>query len=568
MGDEFGGGFDDCGSDSGASFDEGISEPMDTSADVSSFDDVSDAPAISDLPDIPETSDYTEPANMEESYPSLSEISDQIDNTNSIDELSDIRQSLLDGEYSQEAEAPTDLSELDDIPTEDLSEDTESDDGDVKTLGTYPHGGSSDADEYTKDDFMDDTYRQFTEVYGIPEDSPELAAIMMNEENGWDEIHSETDDTELDSEDIDVLEGELGEDLEDYSEETPGEAIGELSDVESGELSEDNLEETPEETPKETPEETPEEIPEEGEEISDENVDEQEELPKEISEEQEDITEESPEIISKDESDELAENNSEIGEEDSDILEEEAPGETQDCAEDLSEDDVSEADVNEDDVSEAIKSVVDNSVMAAHLPHNGTWENPDNPGNGMFRLDDDYIVKPGGDDSKAITGAELKDKYGIEGVNYKGNDPDFTPFVDKTLGAVDVSHMPTERTGAGGSYDVAIRDIIDRSDGRFKTKSDVLDYMKENGITLHETADRKHILPIPTEINSAFSHTGGISKQQSVEAMGEVWKDKYDGKLSLSRDSMSGTVSTSELQNALDGTKTEYTGKKHELFGK
>ena len=192
-------------------------------------------------------------------------------------------------------------------------------------------------------------------------------------------------------------------------------------------------------------------------------------------------------------------------------------------------------------VDEAIKSVIDHSVQKDVLPKGSDiWEDSQRPGNSLMKIDDSQEFVIG---QKTLTGKELKEKYGVKGIMYKGNEPDFSPFVDPVLGAVDVSHMPTERTGKEGTYSIACQDVIERSDGRFKTKKDVETYMKENRLTWHETADRKHILPIPTSINAGFKHTGGISKQKSIEAMSEVLYDKYGGKLKVSKESLTGEVS-------------------------
>ena len=53
--------------------------------------------------------------------------------------------------------------------------------------------------------------------------------------------------------------------------------------------------------------------------------------------------------------------------------------------------------------------------------------------------------------------------------------------------------------------------------------------MEEHRLTWHETSDRKHILPIPSEINAGFKHSGGISKEQSMQAVRDVFKEKFGG---------------------------------------
>lgn len=177
---------------------------------------------------------------------------------------------------------------------------------------------------------------------------------------------------------------------------------------------------------------------------------------------------------------------------------------------------------------EIIKQVIHQNVQADILPHNGCWENPEKPGEGLFVIDDDAeIITSKGGIKKVISGAELKKKYGIEGVYYHHNEPDFSPFVDDRLGIVEVDEIPVIRDGEGGTYDIAIKEVSKKTGMSAK---EIEEYMIANRLTWHETADRRHIMAIPTEINTAFKHTGGISKQQSIQAMRDVWKKKFGGR--------------------------------------
>ena len=40
-------------------------------------------------------------------------------------------------------------------------------------------------------EYIDDMREQLSEVYGVPSDSPEMVAILQNEQSGWDELHNE-----------------------------------------------------------------------------------------------------------------------------------------------------------------------------------------------------------------------------------------------------------------------------------------------------------------------------------------------------------------------------------------
>lgn len=199
------------------------------------------------------------------------------------------------------------------------------------------------------------------------------------------------------------------------------------------------------------------------------------------------------------------------------------------------------------------------------LPKNGIWEDGDKPGNCLFILSDEAEIKyQKGGKQVSVTGAEVKEMFGIQGVMYRNNEPDFTPFVDPVLGVVDVSGLPTKRDGTGGTYDVAIKSVIERSNGLFKTKKSVLEYMNRNMLTWHETADRKHIMAIPTVINTAFKHTGGISKQESIEAVSSVIKDKVGTKMRLVKTTDEYSVESGNVNEIVDQGKQQFSQRKRE----
>ena len=184
-------------------------------------------------------------------------------------------------------------------------------------------------------------------------------------------------------------------------------------------------------------------------------------------------------------------------------------------------------DLTETEKNDIVSRFLHQNVQKDVLPHNGTWENPDNPGEGLFELSDDAVVRTSkGGIEERITGKDLKKKYGIKGVRYHHNEPDFYPFVDKTLGAVEVDEISEDRDGKGGTFDVATRTVAERCG---MTVPEVKKYMEEHRLTWHETSDRKHILPIPSEINAGFKHSGGISKEQSMQGVRDVFKEKFGG---------------------------------------
>ncbi len=202
-----------------------------------------------------------------------------------------------------------------------------------------------------------------------------------------------------------------------------------------------------------------------------------------------------------------------------------------------------------DSKSEIIKQFIHQNVQKDRIPQNGTWENPDRPGHGHFTLNDDAVIRTSkGGVVETITGKELKERYGIDGVDYIHNEPDFTSFVDQQLGVVTVDEIPSRRDGVGGTYDIAIRCVAERLGW---SKSQVKQYMEEHRLTWHESADRSRIMPVPTEINEAFKHTGGISKEESMEAVRDVFQEKFDGQI-LSVSSPVGFTQKGELPSRTD----------------
>ena len=212
-------------------------------------------------------------------------------------------------------------------------------------------------------------------------------------------------------------------------------------------------------------------------------------------------------------------------------------------------------------VDSAIKRMIDKSVKTDHLPSekNGEWVSGKR-GDGIFVLNDDarIFVKKG----VYITGKEIKEKYreqfqkiGAEGVIYSDNEPDFSPFAHDSgfVTTIEIpkefGKMPTDRKN--GTYDIAVSECAQKFG---VSEEQVRKYMKDNGLTWHESADRKHIIPVPTEINAAFKHTGGISKQKSFEKLSQRIDNQTGGSpIKLYRTSDS--LESDGLNKAIKGLK-------------
>lgn len=203
--------------------------------------------------------------------------------------------------------------------------------------------------------------------------------------------------------------------------------------------------------------------------------------------------------------------------------------------------------LDEIDVSQEIKSIMDENLQKLITPQaHGHWTGE--PGNSEFVLDDDFVPTGNGVNPEGLTMRQIKDKHKFEGIYYKGKEPDFTAFVDSDIGAIELETFSTERTGKGGTYDLATEKAAKQCG---MTPQEIEDMMQSRGLTWHECGDRKTLLPIPTEINAAFKHTGGISIEKNMSAFRDYLADQY-GSMQPERSSPigSGTIIDLDLNAA------------------
>ncbi len=166
----------------------------------------------------------------------------------------------------------------------------------------------------------------------------------------------------------------------------------------------------------------------------------------------------------------------------------------------------------------------------------------------------------------------LREK-GLEGIEYRNFDPDFSPVAVDT---VSIAHMSQHRTRHGrlpgapivflkrvmgpnrrsvaealsdlaayytyeGNYEQADLELAEKwtreqKDGHNWSAADVKKYRKKNKLTWHERCDCATMDLVPTAIHADFSHTGGASemkeREQMVAECGEVFYDHEDAPLS------------------------------------
>jgi len=234
------------------------------------------------------------------------------------------------------------------------------------------------------------------------------------------------------------------------------------------------------------------------------------------------------------------------------------------------------------DKESIVRNLLDQNVTAQKLPSDERfdWSDPDGKGNSNCILKDDAILRihdKSTNDDVEYSGKEFKnymlDKYGMDKVEYTNREPDFLPFekpVDKmdfesflkdkydeirTInegceGHITVDRMGIKREGKDGTFYHANEAIAGQL-GPNISRKDVADYMASRNLTWHECGDRKTIRMVPSEINQAFGHSGGIGLQQDIEVLSDsIYKGEEPKRIELKTKSFS---KTRDLSSAIEG---------------
>ena len=163
-----------------------------------------------------------------------------------------------------------------------------------------------------------------------------------------------------------------------------------------------------------------------------------------------------------------------------------------------------------DDSDDEIIDEVDNMERVSGCPidgHGGTWDGL--RGNSKWYPDRDEIPKNPKTNPDGLTWGQILDKYGIDGIEFKDGEPDFS-VVSK--GTVEIDNFSENRYGKGGNFDQACEKLAEQ---RGCTKEEVKAWMKENKYTWHERSDCKTMDKVPTEVHGNIRHEGGISEIKS-----------------------------------------------------
>lgn len=134
--------------------------------------------------------------------------------------------------------------------------------------------------------------------------------------------------------------------------------------------------------------------------------------------------------------------------------------------------------------------------------HNGHWEGE--RGDSKWIPDKEYI--PPCSNIEGKTWGEILDNNGIDGIEYKDGEPDFSPIAKETVEIDDFTGNRAKN--------------FDQADEKLAEKlncypEDVEKMRKENNETWHECPDCKTMKLVPSEIHNNIPHTGGISEYNS-----------------------------------------------------
>ena len=162
---------------------------------------------------------------------------------------------------------------------------------------------------------------------------------------------------------------------------------------------------------------------------------------------------------------------------------------------------------DEKDIDKPIAKELDEVKGCPIEGNGGHWEGE--RGNSKWLPNRDEIPKNPLTNPDGLTWGQILDKYGIDGIEFKNGEPDFSPVAK---GTVEIDHFTDNRYGKGGNFDQACERLAEQ---RGCTKEEVKAWMKENKYTWHERSDCKTMDKVPTEIHGNIRHSGGISEAKA-----------------------------------------------------
>ncbi|MCR4942798.1 MAG: HNH endonuclease [Campylobacter sp.] len=152
-----------------------------------------------------------------------------------------------------------------------------------------------------------------------------------------------------------------------------------------------------------------------------------------------------------------------------------------------------------------------NKLNKFYPENNGKWE--DEKGNGKWIPNDDYIPPNSLTNPEHLSWKELKEKYNIDGIEFKDGEPDFSPV---SKGEVQIDNFTDSRADNFAQADEKL------AEQKGCAPEEVSKWRKENNYTWHECGDCKTMQKVPTEIHGNVPHSGGIAKIKSTQGEANV----------------------------------------------
>lgn len=162
------------------------------------------------------------------------------------------------------------------------------------------------------------------------------------------------------------------------------------------------------------------------------------------------------------------------------------------------------------DLSQQLQGTL--SPRRGFLPGNhGEWSG--DAGNSIWQPDPEYTPLEKSKNSEKpysnpdnLTWAELMEKYGIEGIEFRDGYP---VFDDVARGTVEIDDFTDDRSS---NFDQANEKMAEQ---KGCSPEEVENWMKENNYTWHECQDCKTMQKVPNEIHANVPHEGGVSVYKS-----------------------------------------------------
>lgn len=166
-------------------------------------------------------------------------------------------------------------------------------------------------------------------------------------------------------------------------------------------------------------------------------------------------------------------------------------------------------DLAEESNSRPLEGEDNGGFVEEHLPivysrcpiegHGGHWEGE----RGDSRWDPERETTPTTYNPNEKTWGEILDEHGIDGVDYKDGEPDFS---DVSKGDVKIDDFTDDRDSNFSQADEKL------AEQKGCSPEDVKKWRKENGYTWHECGDCESMQKVPSEVHNNMPHSGGISE--------------------------------------------------------